>query len=79
MSKSSLDEQLIALKHKVFDTFSRLAIEGAQHALATTDNPLRLNFFSTAMRILFEPMMDPLAPAEQVIYGAEGSISVTLI
>ena len=31
------------------------------------DNPLRLNFFSTAMRILFEHMMGTLAPVDQVV------------
>ena len=67
VGKLSFDEQLIALKSKVFDTFSGVAIEGAQHALAATENPLRLNFFSTAMRILFEHMMDTLAPADQVM------------
>ncbi|WP_342740023.1 hypothetical protein [Bradyrhizobium sp. B117] len=40
---------------------------GAQHALADAANPLRLNFFSTAMRILFEHMMGTLAPVDQVV------------
>ncbi|CCD90971.1 conserved hypothetical protein [Bradyrhizobium sp. ORS 375] len=62
-----LNDQLAALKPKVLDDFSRTAITGAQHALCDHENPLRLNFFSTAMRILFEHMMDALAPVEQVV------------
>src|SRR6202035_4659739 len=30
-------------------------------------NPLRLNFFSTAMRIFFEHMIETLAPVDQVV------------
>ena len=41
-------------------------MEGAKRALADADNPLRLNFFSTAIRILFEHMMDALSPTDQV-------------
>ncbi|WP_197033717.1 hypothetical protein [Bradyrhizobium sp. URHD0069] len=40
--------------------------EGAQHALVDTANPLRLNFFCAAMRILFEHMIGTLAPVDQV-------------
>jgi hypothetical protein len=61
-----LNDQLDALKPKAIDAFSRSAIAGAQHALADMANPLRLNFFSTAMRILFEHMIGTLAPVEQV-------------
>lgn len=42
-------------------------MDGARRALEGHDNPLRLNFFSTAMRILFEHMMDTLAPIEDVM------------
>jgi hypothetical protein len=41
-------------------------LEGARHALDDQANPLRLNFFSTAMRILFEHMMESLAPSDAV-------------
>ncbi|MCW5750711.1 MAG: hypothetical protein KIT81_06155 [Alphaproteobacteria bacterium] len=63
---STLDELVAGLGGKVIDDFSKCAVQGAQHALADAANPLRLNFFSTAMRILFEHMMDTLAPVEQV-------------
>ncbi|MFN4310300.1 MAG: hypothetical protein ACK4FK_06895 [Ferrovibrio sp.] len=62
----SLDDLVGELNAKAIDDFSRRAIQGALHALADAENPLRLNFFSTAMRILFEHMMDTLAPVEQV-------------
>ncbi len=58
---------LSTLKPKVLDAFSRLTIEGAQHAVSNTANPLRLNFFSTSMRMLFEHMMATLAPVEEVV------------
>lgn len=62
------DDQLSALLPKAIDPFSRSAIEGAQHALVdTAANPLRLDFFCTAMRILFEHMIGTLAPVDQVI------------
>jgi hypothetical protein len=66
-SEPTLDEQLSALTPKALDAFSGIVIEGARHALADTANPLRLNFFSTAMRILFEHLMATLAPDEQVM------------
>ena len=65
-SNSSLEEQLSGLKPKALDAFSRSAIDGARHALADSDNPLRLNFFSCAMRILFEHIMGTLAPLDKV-------------
>jgi Predicted pPIWI-associating nuclease len=65
-SNRTLDEQLVALKPKALDEFSRKAIEGARRALADDKNPLRLNFFSTALRILFEHTMAELAPPELV-------------
>jgi hypothetical protein len=61
-----LTNQLDALKPKAIDAFSRSAITGAQHALVDMGNPLRLNFFSTAMRILFEHMIGTLAPIAEV-------------
>jgi hypothetical protein len=63
----ALGEEVAALKPRAIDEFSRWAIEGAERALADGENPLRLNFFSTAMRILFEHMMETLSPPDQVI------------
>jgi hypothetical protein len=63
----NIRKELEALKPKTVDEFSGWVIEGAERALADEANPLRLNFFSTAMRILFEHMMDVLAPIDQVI------------
>jgi len=63
----TLTDKVEPLKAKVLDDFSRSALDGACRALTDTNNPLRLNFFSTAMRILFEHMMDALAPRDQVM------------
>jgi hypothetical protein len=63
---SDLIEQLGALGKQAIDPFSRLALEGARRALIDSENPLRLNFFSAAMRILFEHMMGTLAPIDEV-------------
>jgi hypothetical protein len=52
------------------DKFSRSCLEGARLALENPDNPLRLNFFSTAIRILFEHLMDTLAPIDAVMQCA---------
>jgi Predicted pPIWI-associating nuclease len=67
MTAPWLNDQLAALKPKALDDFSRTTITGAQHALADAANPLRLTFFSTAMRILFEHMIGTLAPIDQVV------------
>jgi hypothetical protein len=67
---SKVREAVAALKPKTIDQFSSWAIDGAQRALADEENPLRLNFFSSAMRILFEHMMDTLAPSDQVIQSS---------
>jgi hypothetical protein len=66
LTQTMLDDEFEALKPKAIDQFSRRAIEDAQRALADAGNPLRLNVFSTAMRILFEHMMDTLSPSDQV-------------
>src|SRR5947207_6863418 len=63
----TVQEAVAALKPKAIDQFSSWVIDGAERALADNDNPLRLNFFSTAMRILFEHIMDTLAPNDKVI------------
>ncbi len=62
----TLTETVTALRSKVNDQFSVRAIEGAHHADGH-ENPLRLNFFSTAIRILFEHLMDTLSPEEEVV------------
>ncbi len=64
---TTLTDQLNQLKSKVADDFSKTCLEGARRALEDRENPLRLNFFSTAMRILFEHMMDTLAPINSVM------------
>lgn len=60
------DPKIAALLSKVSDDFSRSCLKGAGGALTDRENPLRLNFFATAMRILFEHTMDALAPNESV-------------
>ena len=65
-NKTTLADMVGALRLKVDDAFSGLAIDGALRALADTENPLRLNFFSTAIRILFEHLMDTLSPEAEV-------------
>ena len=47
---------------KAADPFSQQVIEGARHALSGDGNPLRFTFFAISMRILFEHLMDTLAP-----------------
>jgi hypothetical protein len=66
-SKLALTEQVEALRSKTQDQFAAWTIDGALSALATEKNPLRLNFFSTAMRILFEHIMDSRSPEDQVV------------
>jgi hypothetical protein len=65
--RPTLKERVDALKLKTDDEFSGLAIDGALRALADKENPLRLNFFSTGMRILFEHLMNTLAPEDEVV------------
>jgi hypothetical protein len=66
IAQPTLDQKIGALKPKVPDEFSRDVLDGARHALADTENPLRYNFFSTAIRILLEHIMDTLAPNDEV-------------
>lgn len=65
-SPESLNEKVASLGLKLPDKFSSWVIRGALIALKDQDNPLRLNFFSTAMRILYEHTMDRLSPREEV-------------
>ena len=69
---SSLDDQLkrLGTKAKAEDPFSQQVIEGARHALSCNGNPLRIPFFATSMRILFEHLMDTLAPRCKVQHCA---------
>lgn len=66
-AKLPLAEIVAALKLKVEDQFSGQAIDGALRALADLENPLRLNFFSTGMRILFEHLMNVFSPEAEVV------------
>jgi len=66
MQEETLDDRIIALKTRAADDYSQACLEGARRALTDHDNPLRLNFFATAMRILFEHMMETLAPNDDV-------------
>jgi hypothetical protein len=63
---ASLNEKVAALGLKLPDKFSSWVIQGALIALKDQENPLRLNFFSTAMRILYEHTMDRLSPRDEV-------------
>lgn len=65
-NKRRLSKRVEALRSKTDDQFSEWAIDGALNALASAKNPLRLNFFSTAMRILFEHIMDTRSPEDEV-------------
>ncbi|MDP2700152.1 hypothetical protein [Thalassospira sp.] len=60
------DPRLKNLVSVVSDTYSKQAIEGAQHALNDTNNPLRASFFATAMRILIERALHSQAPDNEV-------------
>lgn len=64
---SALVQRVRDLKAKATDEFSRSLIEGGACALENPENPLRLNFFSTAMRILFEHIMASCSPNAEVI------------
>jgi len=61
-----MEEQLQALQAKVEDTFSLKVIDAARRALADGENPLRANFFASAMRTLFEHTMATWAPDPEV-------------
>jgi hypothetical protein len=61
-----IEAKLESVSLQVMDEFSRTVLKGAKHALSDKDNPLRANFFATAMRILFEHTQHALAPDEEV-------------
>ena len=59
-------DRLAALGPLAPDDFFRITIEGAASVLRDATNPLRLNLFSTAIRMLFEHIMGTLAPDADV-------------
>ncbi|MCA0930162.1 pPIWI-associating nuclease domain-containing protein [Ruegeria profundi] len=63
----TLEQRLIGLKAIAPDPFVHVTLEGAAGVLGDTNNPLRLNLFSTSVRMLFEHIMGPLAPKEEVV------------
>lgn len=62
----SPEDRLAALAPLAPDDFFRITIEGAASVLRDRGNPLRLNLFSTAIRMLFEHVMGTLAPDAEV-------------
>lgn len=62
----SPEDRLYALAPLAPDDFFRITIEGAASVLRDQANPLRLNLFSTAIRMLFEHVMGTLAPDGEV-------------
>jgi len=65
-SASTPEDRLAALAPLVPDDFFRITIEGAASVLRDKANPLRLNLFATAIRMLFEHVMGTLAPDAEV-------------
>lgn len=59
-------DRLATLAPLAPDDFFRITIEGAASVLRDVANPLRLNLFSTAIRMLFEHVMGTLAPDADV-------------
>lgn len=60
------EDGLAALEALAVDDFSKRVIKGAARVLADRENPLRLNLFATASRMLLEHLMGTLAPQDQV-------------
>ena len=65
--QAGLDGAIAALSSKAVDEFSRTVIQCAERALEDAGNPLRLNFFATAMRILFEHVFEVLSPDAKIV------------
>lgn len=59
--------QLDALRGAVGDRFSNEVLGAAARAWADMHNPLRLNFFATALRILSEHSLERLAPTADLV------------
>lgn len=64
---TTVDNRLADLEGQASDKFLLSCLQGARRALLDQANPLRLNFFATAMRMLIEHMMDTLAPNDDVM------------
>ncbi|HEX8584218.1 MAG TPA: hypothetical protein VF680_07400 [Allosphingosinicella sp.] len=62
----ALADRLAGLAPLAPDDFFRITVEGAASVLRDRANPLRLNLFSTAIRMLFEHVMGTLAPDAEV-------------
>ena len=60
------EDRLRALLPRAIDPFSRGVMDGAARVLADRANPVRLNLFAVAMRMMFEHLMDHLAPDAEV-------------
>jgi hypothetical protein len=65
-SNEQIEARLRALKDLAVDAFSKDVLESAALVLADRTNPLRLNLFSTSMRMLLEHVMSALAPDDEV-------------
>ncbi|MFN3625986.1 MAG: hypothetical protein ACK4TP_18275 [Hyphomicrobium sp.] len=65
-SGQPLADRLMMLAPLAPDDFFRNTLEGAASVLRDVANPLRLNLFSTAIRMLFEHVMGALAPDADV-------------
>lgn len=61
-----ISKRVLHLKSISKNLFSDKIILGIESAISDTDNPLRYNFFSTAMRMLLENTMDNIAPKSSV-------------
>lgn len=66
MTTERPENALEALEDLAVDDFSRRVIQGAVRVLADRENPLRLNLFATASRMLLEHLMGTLAPTGEV-------------
>lgn len=66
MTDERPEDSLRALEPLAIDDFSKRVIHGAARVLEDRDNPLRLNLFATASRMLLEHLMGTLAPREEV-------------
>ncbi|HEY0013255.1 MAG TPA: hypothetical protein VGB79_10455 [Allosphingosinicella sp.] len=63
---AALPDRLMTLAPLAPDDFFRITLEGAASVLRDVANPLRLNLFSAAIRMLFEHVMGTLAPDADV-------------
>ncbi|MGQ3230501.1 MAG: hypothetical protein ACT6R2_16615 [Blastomonas fulva] len=66
MTPDSPETIMEKMEDLAVDDFSLRVIRGAGRVLADRENPLRLNLFAAASRMLLEHLMGTLAPIEQV-------------